>query len=236
MKQMKKRILALLAVLALAAALLAGCGGKDNSRPSAPDPAPSGDESNTEKEPPVSDPAPPPEEDAQPEEAAPSGEEDAAGEESGANIEVPPDEPAPEPPAPEEQPVSAPAQPEPASESGPEPEPEPEPDTQLADGVYTISVTLEGGTGRATVESPATLRVENGQYWAIIVWSSSNFDYMKVDGQRYDQTNTEGNSTFEIPVAALDQVLPVIADTIAMSEPHEVEYTMTFDSSSIQKA
>ena len=57
---------------------------------------------------------------------------------------------------------------------------------------------------------------------------------MKVDGQRYDQTNTEGNSTFEIPVSAFDQPLPVVADTIAMSEPHEIDYTLTFDSASIQ--
>ena len=43
------------------------------------------------------------------------------------------------------------------------------------------------------------------------------------------------NSTFEIPVAAFDQILPVVADTVAMSEPHEVEYTLTFDSASLVK-
>lgn len=236
MKQMKKRILVLLAVLALAAAVLAGCGGEENSRPSAPDPTPAADEAKPEKDPPVSDPAPPPEETGQPEEAAPSEAEDTSGAEDGANIEIPPDEPSPEPPASEEQPADTPAQPEPAPAPEPDPEPEPESDTRLADGVYTVSVTLEGGTGRVTIESPVTLRVENGRYWAAIVWSSPNFDYMKVDGQRYDQINTEGNSAFEIPVAALDQVLPVIADTIAMSEPHEVEYTITFDSASIRKA
>ena len=31
-----------------------------------------------------------------------------------------------------------------------------------SDGVYTCAVTLTGGTGRATVQSPAELRVENG--------------------------------------------------------------------------
>ena len=43
------------------------------------------------------------------------------------------------------------------------------------------------------------------------------------------------NSTFEIPVSAFDAPLPVIADTVAMSEPHEVEYTLCFDSSTLQK-
>ena len=34
------------------------------------------------------------------------------------------------------------------------------------------------------MESPAALRCENGRFWATIVWSSSNFDYMKVDGEK----------------------------------------------------
>ena len=38
-----------------------------------------------------------------------------------------------------------------------------------------------------------------------------------VDGEMYLQINTEGNSTFEIPVAAFDRKLAVIADTVAMS-------------------
>ena len=97
-------------------------------------------------------------------------------------------------------------------------------------------MTLEGGTGRAKVESPAALRCENGRFWATIVWSSSNFDYMKVDGEKYELISEPGsNSTFEIPVAAFDQKLDVIADTVAMSEPHEVEYTLIFDSATLQK-
>ena len=102
---------------------------------------------------------------------------------------------------------------------------------------YTISVTLEGGSGRASVESPAKLHFdETGKCWATIVWSSPNFDYMKVDGQRYDPISTEGNSTFEILVSAFDTPLPIIADTVAMSEPHEVEYTLTFDYASMEDA
>ena len=50
---------------------------------------------------------------------------------------------------------------------------------------------------------------------------------MIVDGEKYLPTNTEGNSTFEIPVAALVTPLAVTADTVAMSKPHEIEYTLT---------
>ena len=103
-----------------------------------------------------------------------------------------------------------------------------------ADGTYTCDVTLEGGSGRATVESPAALTVADGKMTATIVWSSPNYDYMIVDGEKYLPTNTEGNSTFEIPVAALDTALNVTADTVAMSTPHEIEYTLTFDSASLK--
>ena len=104
-----------------------------------------------------------------------------------------------------------------------------------ADGSYTCEVTLEGGSGRATVESPAALTVADGKMTATIVWSSPNYDYMIVDGEKYLPTNTEGNSTFEIPVAALDTALDVTADTVAMSTPHEIEYTLTFDSSTLEE-
>ena len=97
-----------------------------------------------------------------------------------------------------------------------------------ADGEYNVNVVLEGGSGRATVDSPASLTVADGKMTATIVWSSPNYDYMIVDGEKYLPTNTEGNSTFEIPVAALGTPLSVTADTVAMSTPHEIEYTLTF--------
>ena len=101
-----------------------------------------------------------------------------------------------------------------------------------ADGSYTCAVTLEGGSGRATVDSPAALTVADGKMTATIVWSSPNYDYMIVDGEKYLPTNTEGNSTFEIPVSALGVPLSVVADTVAMSTPHEIEYTLTFSAPS----
>ena len=105
-----------------------------------------------------------------------------------------------------------------------------------ADGTYTCAVTLEGGSGRATVESPAALTVADGAMTATIVWSSPNYDYMLIDGEKYLPINTEGNSTFEIPVAALDTALAVTADTVAMSTPHEIDYTLTFDSATLAAA
>lgn len=106
----------------------------------------------------------------------------------------------------------------------------------LADGSYTVTVTLEGGSGKAKVDSPASLRVEGGTACATIVWGSSSYDYMRIDEEKFLPLNTEGNSTFEIPVASFDRKLVVYADTTAMSTPHEIEYTLCFDSTTIEKA
>ena len=104
----------------------------------------------------------------------------------------------------------------------------------IPDGEYSAAVTLEGGTGRATVTSPAAIRVSGGSYTAVIEWSSPHYDYMIVDGEKYLPVNEDGNSVFEIPVPYFDKPVTVIADTTAMSEPHEIEYTLTFDSSSVK--
>lgn len=109
-------------------------------------------------------------------------------------------------------------------------------DLKLEDGSYTVEVALEGGSGKATVETPAALEIKDQKATAVIVWSSPNYDYMMVDGEKYEMTNTEGNSTFEIPVSGFDYPMPVIGDTVAMSTPHEIEYTLTFDSSTLKKA
>ena len=104
----------------------------------------------------------------------------------------------------------------------------------LADGTYTVAMTMTGGTGKAKIASPVALTVREGQIIATLVWSSANYDYMKVDGVRYDALIEDGHSVFTVPVASLGEPLPVVADTVAMSTPHEIEYTLTFDAASLQ--
>ena len=106
----------------------------------------------------------------------------------------------------------------------------------LADGSYTIELTMEGGSGRASIQSPAQITVADGAATATLEWSSPNYDYMLVNGEKYLPVNTEGNSVFEVPVEALDMPLAMIGDTVAMSTPHEVEYTVTFHSDTLQSA
>ena len=76
-------------------------------------------------------------------------------------------------------------------------------------------------------KSPAELTVSGGEAAVKLVWSSSNYDYMKLGDTRYDPVNESGeNSAFIIPVSAFDRRISVIADTTAMSEPHEISYTL----------
>ena len=96
------------------------------------------------------------------------------------------------------------------------------------DGEYTMKVTMTGGSGRASIDSPAEITVADGAYTAKIVWSSPHYEYMTVDGVQYDPVNTEGNSTFLIPITP-DTDITVQALTTAISEPHLIEYVLHFD-------
>lgn len=98
----------------------------------------------------------------------------------------------------------------------------------LEDGTYSVNVELSGGSGRATVDSPATVTVTDGQATATIVWSSTHYDYMIVDGEKYLNENEGGNSTFTFPIDGVPCEMDVVGDTTAMSTPHEIDYTLTF--------
>ncbi len=103
----------------------------------------------------------------------------------------------------------------------------------LPDGKYEIEAVLTGGSGRAAITSPATIFVQDEKAVVEIEWSSPNYDYMILDGETYYPVNTEGNSVFELPVTAFDTEVAVTADTTAMSVPHEIDYTIFLDSTSI---
>ena len=104
------------------------------------------------------------------------------------------------------------------------------------------AVPLEGGSGKASVESPCPVLERSGELLALITWSSSHYDFMIADGEKILPVNTEGNSQFEIPLknlaesaaASQTEALPadcemqVQADTTAMSTPHLVDYTLSF--------
>lgn len=93
---------------------------------------------------------------------------------------------------------------------------------------YLIDIGFEGGTGKAYIESPVTVTSVDGDLSAVFVWSSVNYDYMIVNGVRYDNENPGGPSTFTVSLDNISEPLTVIGDTVAMSTPHEIEYTITW--------
>lgn len=104
----------------------------------------------------------------------------------------------------------------------------------LSDGAYCVSVEMTGGSGKASITNPTRMNVEQGNAYAEIVWSSSNYDYMIVDGVRYDNESEPGmNSVFHIPVTIWDAPMSVIADTTAMGKPVEIQYQLYFYQESI---
>lgn len=105
----------------------------------------------------------------------------------------------------------------------------------LEDGVYSVEIAFEGGSGKAQILSPVTVKVTGGEATAAAQWNSPNYDYMLVDGKKYLPVNQEGDSLFEIPVLCFDQPMQVVGDTVAMSKPHEVEYEITFLSETVKK-
>ena len=105
---------------------------------------------------------------------------------------------------------------------------------ELTDGSYTIDLTFAGGSGKAKINSPAKVTVSGDTVTALVQWDSPNYDYMLVDGKKYLPVNTQGDSLFEIPILFFDKPMSVTGDTVAMSKPHEIEYTITFHSDTIK--
>ena len=101
-------------------------------------------------------------------------------------------------------------------------------EVSLEDGTYSMGITFAGGSGKAEILSPVSVTVAGGKAMATVQWNSPNYDYMIVNGEKYLPVNTEGDSIFEIPVLIFDEPMDIIGDTVAMSKPHEIEYTLTF--------
>lgn len=106
---------------------------------------------------------------------------------------------------------------------------------ELENGEYTVEIMMEGGSGRASIESPTILTVEGGSPYITITWSSDNYDYMKVDGTKYRPVTTKPTSRFVVPLLAIDEPFEMSADTTAMGTSHEIEYAFTVDGTTLEK-
>lgn len=94
----------------------------------------------------------------------------------------------------------------------------------VKDGTYTPSFGFTGGSGKTNITCNKVV-VKNGKATATIVFSSSSYTWVKVNGTKYDNENKGGNSTFTIPVK-LNGSTTITAQTTAMSAAHEIEYVL----------
>ena len=119
--------------------------------------------------------------------------------------------------------------------------------------VCWASAQLQGGSGKAFVETPCPVYKKEGTLCALITWSSDHYDYMIVNEKKLLPVNTEGNAQFMVPLGSLEEIageaagaesggaemlpdalggtsleIDVQADTTAMSTPHLIDYTLSF--------
>ena len=122
--------------------------------------------------------------------------------------------------------------------------------------VCWASARLQGGSGKAFVETPCPVYEKEGILCALITWSSDHYDYMIVGGEKLLPVNTEGNAQFMVPLGSPEGIagegagiesaesgsmealsdalngrtleIDVQADTTAMSTPHLIDYTLSF--------
>lgn len=97
--------------------------------------------------------------------------------------------------------------------------------TKLKDGVYKPDkFSWSGGSGRVNITCDK-VTIKNGQALATIVFSSSAYQYVKVNGKKYLPTHTGGKSIFVIPVE-LNKNNSIIGMTTKMSTAHEITYSI----------
>ena len=108
--------------------------------------------------------------------------------------------------------------------------------TALADGTYSPdSFSWSGGTGKLSI-SCSQITISGGKAYATLVFSSGKIVYVKADGSQLGPVSqTDSTSTYEVPVA-LNANNTILACTTAMSQPHEVEYTVYVGLEAAKKA
>lgn len=93
------------------------------------------------------------------------------------------------------------------------------------DGTYKADdFSFSGGTGKTKITCEG-ITVKGGKTYATIKFSSDKFTKLVVNGTEYKPTSNEGGSYFEIPVT-LNTDMTITGTTVAMTEPHDIDYVI----------
>ena len=60
------------------------------------------------------------------------------------------------------------------------------------EGIKWVDITLEGGSGKAYIESPAEITEKEGVTYVKLIWNSENYDYVIVYDEKYPNENPGG--------------------------------------------
>ena len=91
----------------------------------------------------------------------------------------------------------------------------------------------DGKPPKTGMAERATYTKKDGKEYGTIVFNSKNYTKLVIDGVTYMNENEGGNSTFTV-IAKLDTPINVTGTTTAMSEPHDIDYIVTFSSEDIK--
>ena len=105
--------------------------------------------------------------------------------------------------------------------------------TDYVDGTYVPDEFTAPQGKKVTITCPSIV-IENGIIYGNIHFSSSNYTQLKVNDVVYTPVSTEEGSLFKVPVV-LNEDMVITGTTIAMSSPHDINYTIkiTLDTTQI---
>lgn len=99
--------------------------------------------------------------------------------------------------------------------------------TAIPDGTYKPDAfTVTGGTGKVKITC-SKITIKEGKAYAAIVFASPYYTQLKASGKVYDGkiNQSKGTSSYEIPIS-LNTENTVIGTTTAMTEAHDITYTL----------
>lgn len=107
--------------------------------------------------------------------------------------------------------------------------------SNLRNGTYRTNAVVEGGNGTDMICTPLNVFVDDGTATAVIVWDSTACEYMKVEGTQIAPMSRDDGSVFYVPVDTWDEEVEILAGMTREGVKEEVEYTITFDSASMER-
>lgn len=107
--------------------------------------------------------------------------------------------------------------------------------SNLRNGTYLTNAVVEGGNGTDMICTPLNVFVDDGTATAVIVWDSTACEYMKIEGTQISPMSRDDGSVFYVPVNTWDEEVEILAGITRDGEKEEVEYTIAFDSASMER-